>query len=143
MGSLRERMLEEEHARSLATFNLSTTQQHDAQFLAILERIAVALERIAERKERTKPPFNGKPQTAFPWNKVSQRCRGNLRSFLGYEDPLDLYEWTKQYSWPLSCEDLIEIGPDRCKQARNFGPQCVKEISAILVSLGFPNWNTE
>ena len=74
----------------------------------------------------------------FPWERVTVRCRRNV--MFAVKRP-SLAGTFSKYSWPLSCEDLFEIG--YCQMVaniRNWSHSSAKEISAILSELGHPGW---
>lgn len=113
----------------------------DQSLVALLERIAIALEKIAGTTPESKVSQIDKPRTAFPWHEVSERCRKNLRRLIERTDDWPVPPtWEKNYRWPLSCEDLMEIGVHRCMNARNWANEAAKEVHVIMERLGFPNW---
>lgn len=111
-----------------------------------LQAIVMLLERIVELLrepkrieviadvEAQKPP---RESTPFPWCEVSQRCKTNLRRFWSREDKDGIYKWKTKYSWPLDCEDLVEIGFESLCDARNWGTKSGEEINSILCRMGF------
>ena len=111
----------------------------------LLERITVALEKIAGEHERQHAGNTAnveakalpRESTPFPWCEVSPRCKTNLRRFWARDDRDGLYKWRTKYTWPFSCEDLVEIGFESLCAARNWGTKSGEEINAILCRMGF------
>ena len=106
--------------------------------VVLLERIAVALEIVAGNINQTS---DARTRTEFPWDRVSVRCRKYLR--LAVQS--DRFGYFEGRMWPLSCEDLMEIGfhrliHDMC--IRNWGRKSAEEIVPLMASLGFDNWSS-
>ena len=103
-----------------------------------LERIGVALESIAERAEVTKPATPS--GSVFPWREVSVRTRRRLRDAVT-ENRWHVFD---EYTWPLSCEDLVELGAERLLNdacIRQWGNVSAAEVGMKLSELGFSyNW---
>ena len=122
-----------------------TEKQMDAArvepIVVLLERIAVAMEKMAEwhvgNTETAEKETVPRESTPFPWSEVSTRCKKNLWSFWEMDDIYGDYEWRTKYKWPLSCEDVIEIGFKRLQEARNWGAKSGEEINTILCRMGF------
>lgn len=100
--------------------------------LSPFERIAIALERIADAldaKHEQKLRIV-KDETPFPWNEVSTRLRNAEANSRDYDTP------------PMTCEKLLCIGRRRFANSnkpvwRFAGSKCVEEIDAIMERLGF------
>ena len=95
----------------------------------LLERIAIALERLAIALRK-----HEKTHTPFPWNEMS------AVTFERVQRGLDKAHWERRllnYDWPLSCEDLMEIGYSEIKDMRLVGGKSIKEIEQKLSELGF------
>jgi len=108
---------------------LSEVKQDWAKFL-VLERLAVAAERIADAGNASVVSTS----TPFLWERVPCRC------FLGVHR-LVSEKWFQQRfgerEWPLTCEDLEEIGPDNVGACYGIGPVGVLSIGAQLRRQGF------
>lgn len=75
----------------------------------------------------------GKCGTPFPWNKVPVRVVHYIR-----RDLSDKYRCIPDnYSWPLSCEDFVEIGPEIIGEIKKIGKRSVDAIGEALKELGF------
>lgn len=94
--------------------------------VTLLERIAVALERLAGDRI-TRPET-----TEFPWHEMSKRT---INAAMQLDD--------KDYRYPFSCEALVAIGRERFLEERNFGDLCADEIAAVLDQFGFHQWNRD
>jgi hypothetical protein len=75
-------------------------------------------------------------QTPFPWDRVSTRCRNYLHRGVNR----DVSGVFRNKKWPLTCEDLIEVGRDYALESRNWGNRCADEVALILKELGFGEW---
>ena len=107
----------------------------------LLERIAIALESIAGERQRVET-CEPRRRTAFPWDRVSVRCRKHLRSAV----ERNFCDTFTGYKWPLSCEDLMSLGYDYLVNeacVRNWSHKSANEINPILIELGFENWLTK
>lgn len=105
--------------------------------VVLLERIAVALEKLAATSQLSADKVPSR--TAFPWDRVSVRCRRHLRRAVEY-DRDDMFLGRK---WPLSCEDLMEIGFDHLVNEmpiRNWSKKSAEEIVPVMAELGFADW---
>lgn len=110
----------------------------DESIVALLERIAVALETIAGNP---KAPAVKAEETQFPWWEMSRRCRDRLR------DEAEKACVTKfgGRKWPFSCEDLFALGFEyMTKNAaiRQWGKVSGLEVAAKLDELGFKDWSS-
>lgn len=100
----------------------------------LLERIAVALERIADASDKRRDEEAILDETPFPWHECCVRtrlCEARARKGEGPKH---------------TCEALIRIGRSNIcptgaavysKSWRNFGPNSLKEVDAIMERLGF------
>lgn len=112
-------------------------QQPADQLQAIvmtLVRVAVALERIADAAERKRKEVEQSEATPFPWAETCVRTRNCEARARKGEGPKH------------TCQDLIRIGRSNImptgssvytKSWRNFGPNSLKEVDAIMERLGF------
>lgn len=109
------------------------------QIVALLERIAAALEKIANTGEPVVAETLNR--TEFPWCRTSVRCRKNLRSAVEKDE----FGHFKGRAWPLCCEDLMEIGFQRLLEdvyVRNWGRKSAEEIIPLMAECGFSDWST-
>ena len=106
------------------------------RLITLIEETKQSLDEIEELTRR----ITGLPtsKTRFPWHLVGSRAKHSLRlSIKGV--------WSHEYfdglNWPLSCEDLVQLGSKHCiRYARNFGVKSAGEIADLLDGLGFPDW---
>lgn len=104
------------------------------RLVMLLERVAVALEAIAQHQPKVM-----RTCTEFPWGRVSCRCRERLRIAV---------EKTRRrefsgYRWPLSCEDLCKIGARHMLENAciiGWARKSAEEIDAVLAEMGFEEW---
>jgi len=108
------------------------TEDVELEFLECIYRIAAALERIADRE-----PDEVK-RTPFPWEKMSNRTINCIDRVRGSER--DRHKEFQGKTYPLSCEDIVEIGCGNFYELKNFGVGGAIEISNELEKLGFHNW---
>ena len=100
-----------------------------------IDRIADALERIANALEGKQHKHEG--DTEFPWDRTCTRTRNALAKYrMANYTP----ENFRDIAWPWTCEDLMFVGHNQLKEARNFGPLSSCEIAALLGEKGFDNW---
>ncbi len=100
-----------------------------------IDRIADALERIADALEGKQHKHEG--DTEFRWDRTSTRTRNALASYrMNNYTPKNF----RDIPWPWTCEDLMFIGHNQLKKARNFGPLSSCEIAKLLGEKGFDNW---
>ena len=105
----------------------------------LLERIAIAIETLADSGPVNAAHPVKLPSTPFPWASVSTRCRDQLRREVEKE-------WETKFGgrkWPLSCEDLVSLGftyLTRNAAIRNWGKVSGLEIAKVLDELGFQDW---
>lgn len=97
-----------------------------------LERIADALERIAICMELRNASKN--KQTPFPWHEIPLHVWKRIK-----KDVMDppSYSVLKNFTWPLSCEDLVNLGPGILSECRMVGKKRLDVIGAKLDELGF------
>jgi hypothetical protein len=98
----------------------------------VLTRVAVALEKLVASQDCSK---DGTP---FPWNQVSGRVRIRVRYAVENFGLRDFANMT----WPLTCEDLVDIGFRHFTESfiRGIGVQAGLEIATKLDELGFKHW---
>jgi hypothetical protein len=106
--------------------------------LALLERIAVALETIAGNQIKTH--VTKKTRTLFPWNLVSAVCRNAMRRAILNPNPRHQPREWGEYKWPLCCEELNEIGFSNLEGIRNLGPKSRQELASVMTKIGWPDW---
>jgi hypothetical protein len=106
------------------------------RLITLIEEARENLEEIEELTRR----ITGLPtsKTRFPWHLVSSRAKHSLRLAIKGV-------WSREYfdglNWPLSCEDLVQLGSRHCiRYADNFGVKSAGEIADLLDKLGFPDW---
>ncbi len=112
-----------------------------SEIRTLLRRTTMAVEAILRDAESSSGKVSEpqKAPTAFPWHRVSKRCRENLRRMIecpGYR-PFYSPAPNEPYVWPLSVEDLLWLAKDDCRMAKNVGDVCVSEIDRELTRLGF------
>ena len=108
--------------------------------LDAVKRLATACEEIAKRQHQ-KNQEPAQTRTEFPWYKIRSRysIRGAIRHNKPYFDGPRLFN-KKLYEWPLSCEDLLEIGWQKLSEISQVGDVTIESIAHELVNLGFDIW---
>lgn len=107
------------------------------QIITLLERIALAIE--SQALQPAEAVKTAQQRTEFPWDAVSARCYKWLRAAV----ESDSKNYFNGKSWPLSCEDLFELGFRYLTShiyVRNWSVVSAKEIAAVLKTLGFDGW---
>jgi hypothetical protein len=84
----------------------------------LLERIALALERLAP------PVSDGKPQTPFPWEKCCARTNNQRK------------RWERDGEKLKYLFDVMNVGRLNMKSRRMMSGDGIKEIDAIMDSYG-------
>lgn len=75
--------------------------------------------------------------TAFPWESVSIRTAKAVMRAVNDKTVYRVPNVFSKYEWPMSCEDLLQVGAFELLQLRNFGLMSLNEINSRLISLGF------
>ena len=100
-----------------------------------MRRAAEALERIADALEGKVHKHEG--NTKFPWERTSVRTRNAVSNYRKSDLTPGRF---RGIDWPWTCEDLMFIGHNELKDARNFGSTSACEVAALLGELGFDHW---
>ena len=111
--------------------------------LDAVKRLATACEEIAKQQHQ-KNQEPAKTRTEFPWYKIRARysIRVAIRQNKPFFDGPRLFD-KKLYEWPLSCEDLLEIGWQKLSQISKVGGGTIDLITFELVNLGFDLWRQD
>ena len=113
------------------------------KILDTVNRLATACEQIAKQQHQ-KNQEPAKARTEFPWNKIRSRqaIRAAIRRNKPFFDGPRLFD-KKLYEWPLSCEDLLEIGWEKLSEISQVGGVTIDSIEFELANLGFNLWRQD
>lgn len=118
----------------MTTEGTPTNQTIEAPVHAVvMTRIAVALERIADALEDRKRPT----MTPFPWNEIKQTHRRRIQDHFVAHKGMECPSVFDQMDWPLTCEQICEVGELELREGRYVGDKVIAEIREVLDRLGF------